>query len=83
MTLNIFNMKSLLLFMSMANGPKPHVSTLGKMSLHPRVITPNSQPTSLPDDVTALSVGHAFNPHIENGHRNWRHITFAHTILQA
>lgn len=83
MTLNTFSMKSLLLLTSMANGPQPHVSTLGNMSLYPRVITPNSEPTSSPDDGTALSVGHAFNPHVEDIFRSLRHVAFAHIILQA
>lgn len=37
--------KCLLSLTSMANGPKPPMSILGNVSLHPRVITPNSQST--------------------------------------
>lgn len=62
MTLNTLSTKRWLLFTSLTNDPTAHVSSLGNMSLHPRVRTPNSEPTSLPDDVTTLSGRQAFNP---------------------
>lgn len=62
MMLNTLSTKCWLLFISLTNDPKTHVSSLGNMSHHPRVRTPNREPTSLPDDVTILSGGQAFNP---------------------
>lgn len=59
--LNTLSTKHWLLFTSLTNDPKAHVSLLNNMSLHPRVRTPNREPTSLPDDVTTLSGGQAFN----------------------
>lgn len=62
MMLNTLSTTRWLLFPSLTNDPKAHVSPLGNMNLHPRVRTPNREPASLPDDVITLSGWQAFNP---------------------